>query len=152
MERRAAAVEFRAAGRRLEGHAAVFGVEAKLPGFTEIVVPGAFAASLRSGGDVLALVDHDQTKVLARTRSGSLRLSEDSKGLAFSLDAPATTAGEDVLALAQRGDLGGMSFAFTVPDGGETWRGTRRELRSICLHEISIVSAWPAYPETTVMV
>src|SRR5262245_15395829 len=152
MERRAATVEFRAAGRRLEGHAVVFGVEAKLSGFTEVVLPGDFAASLRTGGDILALVDHDATKVLARTKSGSLRLSEDNRGLAFSLDTPATNAGEDVLELAHRGDLGGMSFAFTVGPNGETWRGTRRELRAINLHEISVVSAWPAYPETSVMV
>jgi uncharacterized protein len=151
LERRAAAIEFRAAGRRLEGHAAVFGVEAKLPGFTETILPGAFSASLRSDGDILALVDHDAQKVLARTKSGTLRLTEDGKGLAFSLDVPETQPGNDALALAHRGDLGGMSFGFTVPKDGETWRGTRRELRAVNLLEISIVSAWPAYPETSVI-
>jgi Escherichia/Staphylococcus phage prohead protease len=152
IERRAiTATEFRAAGRRLEGYAATFGAEARLPGFTEIVAPGAFASSLKAGGDILALVDHDATKVLARTKSGTLKLSEDSKGLAFSFDVPATQAGNDVLALAQTGDLGGMSFAFTVPKNGERWNGTRRELRSVNLLEISVVSAWPAYPETSVI-
>jgi Escherichia/Staphylococcus phage prohead protease len=151
IERRAAAIEFRAAGRRLEGHAAVFNVEARLPGFTEIVKPGAFASSLRSGTDILALADHDPHKLLARTKSGTLKLSEDSRGLAFSLDVPDTQPGQDVLALAQRGDLGGMSFGFTVAKGGESWAGTRRELRAINLMEISVVSAWPAYPETSVI-
>ena len=151
IERRAASIEFRTAGRRLEGHAAVFGVEAKLPGFTEAILPGAFASSLRSGGDILALVDHDQSKLLARTKSGTLKLSEDSKGLAFALDVPDTQPGQDVLALAQRGDLGGMSFGFTVAKDGEKWTGTRRELRAINLMEISVVSAWPAYPETSVI-
>ena len=151
LERRATAIEFRAAGRRLEGHAAVFNAVARLPGFTETVMPGAFAETLRVGGDVIALVDHDPGRVLARTKSGSLRLVEDSKGLAFDLDIPSTTTGNDVLALAQRGDLGGMSFGFTVPKDGETWHGTRRELRAVNLLEISVVSAWPAYAGTTVV-
>lgn len=151
LERRAAAIEFRASGRKLEGHAAVFGVEAKLPGFSETIVAGAFAKSLRSGGDILALLDHDQTKLLARTKSGTLKLAEDGKGLAFSLDVPDTSIGNDVLELARRGDLGGMSFGFRVDKDGERWNGNKRELRSVNLLEVSVVSAWPAYPETSVI-
>lgn len=149
IERRALAAELRARGRRLEGYAAVFGSEAKLPGFVETIAPGAFAADLAEHNDVLALVDHDAGRVLARTKSGTLRLSEDSRGLAFDLDVPDTTHGRDVLALAERGDLGGMSFSFTPVD--EDWSGDRRELRAVKLHEVSVVSAWPAYPETLVV-
>jgi HK97 family phage prohead protease len=140
-----------AGGRRLEGYAAKFGVEARIADFIEVVQPGAFKSSLASGADVLALVDHDRGKVLARTRSGSLKLQEDSKGLQFDLSLPETQSGRDVLALAERGDLGGMSFGFMVNGkDGERWTGNRRELRSVNLVEISVVSAWPAYPETTV--
>jgi HK97 family phage prohead protease len=150
-ERRAAPLEVRAKGRRLEGYAAVFNTEARIGGrFSEIIKPGAFRSSLSAGGDMLALVDHDPARVLARTKSGTLRLSEDSKGLAFDLDVPDTQAGRDVLALAERGDLGGASFGFTVPDGGDHWNGDRRELRQIELFEVSIVSAWPAYDATFV--
>jgi HK97 family phage prohead protease len=147
-ERRSSPLEIRARGRKLEGYAATFGVEAKLPGFTEVLSPGAFAASLRN--DIVALMDHDTTKMLARTRSKTLRLSEDSKGLAFDLDIPSTTTGNDVLALAERGDLGGMSFGFTVGKDGEHWDGSKRTLRAIDLREISVVSAWPAYEGTVV--
>ncbi len=52
--------------------------------------------------------------------------------------------------LASRGDLGGMSFGFTVPKGGEVWNGTNRTLQAVTLHEISVVSAWPAYPDTEI--
>jgi HK97 family phage prohead protease len=52
--------------------------------------------------------------------------------------------------MAARSDLGGMSFAFTVNKGGEQWQGSRRELRSVNLIEISVVSAFPAYDHTTV--
>jgi len=147
VERRAAALELRASGRRLVGYAATFGTEAKLGRVRERIAPGAFAGSL--AGDVLALLDHGPSKVLGRTRSGSLRLSEDAKGLAFELDLPDTQAGADVLALATRGDLGGMSFGFIVPTGGESWEGERRTLNRVELREISVVSAWPAYPDTT---
>lgn len=150
-ERRFAAELRAAAGRRLEGYAAVFHVEAKMPGFSEIIRPGAFADSLRAGTDILALSDHDATKVLARTRSGTLKLAEDAKGLAFSFEVPDTQPGNDVLALAQRGDIGGMSFAFTVPPGGEAWNGSKRELIKVNLAEISVVSAWPAYQGTVIV-
>ena len=72
------------------------------------------------------------------------------RGLAFSLDLPETQAGADVLALATRGDLGGMSFGFTVPKGGERWAGNRRSLSAVGLREVSVVSAWPAYPDTEI--
>lgn len=148
-ETRGFALEIRTKGRSLEGYAATFGTVASIGGrFDEQIAPGAFATSLRSKPDILALVDHDPGRVLARTRSGTLRLSEDSRGLAFSLDLPDTAAGRDVLALAERGDLGGMSFGFTVKD--EHRVGDRRELRSVDLHEISVVSAWPAYEGTSV--
>ncbi len=150
IERRGIAVELRAAGRRLEGYAATFGKPAKIGGFTETIARGAFASTLDTSGDVLALVDHDQTRLLARTKSGTLTLNEDDKGLAFSLDVPETQAGRDILALAERGDLGGMSFGFRVPKGGERWQGRQRELRQVELLEISVVSAWPAYEGTSI--
>ena len=148
VERRASALEVRASGgRRLVGYAATFGAEAKLGRVRETIAPGAFAGSL--SGDILALLDHDPGKVLGRTRSGSLKLHEDAKGLAFDLELPDTQAGADVLALATRGDLGGMSFGFVVPAGGESWQGERRTLNRLELREISVVSAWPAYPDTS---
>ncbi len=137
-----------AAHRRIEGYAATFGSVAEFGDFSETIERGAFKAAL--AGDVLALMDHDPGRVLGRTRSGTLRLSEDSRGLAFSLDLPDTQSGRDVMALAERSDLGGMSFGFLIPQGGETWDGSRRVLRSIDLKEISVVSAFPAYPETSI--
>jgi HK97 family phage prohead protease len=146
-ERRAAQLEVRARGRKLEGYAATFGIEARIgEDFTEVIAPGAFARSL--DGDIVALLDHDTAKLLARTRSKTLRLSEDDKGLAFSLDLPKTTAGNDVLALAERNDLGGMSFGFVATE--DSWDGNRRTLRGVDLREISVVSTWPAYEGTVV--
>ncbi|WP_028002955.1 HK97 family phage prohead protease [Sinorhizobium meliloti] len=149
MERRAS-IELRAKGRKLEGYAAVFSVDTRISDFTEVIMPGAFTETLKQGRDILALADHDTKAVLARTRSGTLRLAEDSKGLHFDLDVPNTSFGRDILELAERGDVGGASFGFTVAKDGERWQADRRELRSVTLHEISIVSAFPAYDSTVV--
>ena len=148
LERRAGGTEVRTSGRRLVGYAATFGAEARMGRYTETIAPGAFAGSL--GRDILALRDHDPARVLGRTRSGTLRLEEDSRGLAFDLLLPETREGEDVLELARRGDLGGMSFGFHVPAGGDKWAGERRTLQRVELMEVSVVSSWPAYPDTTI--
>lgn len=145
-----AAFECRASGRQLVGYAAKFGVSADIGGFTETIKPGAFRVSLATpGADVLALVDHDPARLLARTKSGTLRLVEDGVGLSFSIDLPDTQLGRDTLSLAQRGDLGGCSFGFRVVQ--EAWgMGNTRTLIEVSLVEISIVQAWPAYDQTTV--
>lgn len=116
-ERRTLPVELRAKGRRLEGYAATFNTPTVIgESFTEVIAPGAFAATLTANPDILALVDHDLTRLLGRTGASTLRLTEDSRGLAFEIDLPATQLGNDILALAERGDLGGMSFGFMVTD------------------------------------
>jgi Escherichia/Staphylococcus phage prohead protease len=149
IERRAF-IEVRAMGRRLHGLAAPFNVEAHIGGFRERILPGAFAETLADGHDVLALVDHDPTRLLGRTKTGSLRLEETRSGLEFELDVPDTSLGHDVLSLAQRGDLGGMSFSFRIRNAGERWDGTLRELRSVDLMEVSVIHSWPAYDSTEV--
>jgi len=146
-----AVLELRRTDRRLSGYAARFNQTTRIADFEEVIREGAFSHSLRAGRDILALVDHDPTRVLARTKSGNLMLSEDSNGLQFELSVPDTGSGRDVLALADRGDLGGMSFGFLVGPEGERWTGRRRELLVIDLREISVVSAWPAYDGTTVI-
>ena len=148
IERRGAAIGVKASGRTLSGYAATFNDPTAIGGFTERIAPGAFTRSLASGRDVLALLDHRADVLLGRTRSGSLKLSEDAKGLRFELSLPETAAGRDVIALAERGDLGGMSFGFVATD--EAWDGDTRELRAVELHEVSIVQSWPAYQSTEV--
>ena len=145
-----AAGQLSAAGRKLVGYAAIFNQETRIGPFIETISPGAFSKALESGGDVVAMIDHDTGKVLGRTRTGTLRLSQDAKGLAFELDLPDTQLARDVLVLAERGDISEMSFGFLTPKNGETWSGMKRTLKQIDLKEISIVSAWPAYSGTSV--
>ena len=142
-------------GRRLEGIAAPFDRETRIGtgagSFREVIRPAAFNRTLATGRDVLALADHDTTRVLARTANGSLRLRTDSAGVAFSLDLADTTLGRDIRAMAEARLLGGMSFAFRVPPNGEAWPAADlRELRDLDLEEVSVVAAHPAYGGTAI--
>ena len=134
------------------GRVARFDSETRIGDFREVIRRGAFASALAAGQDILCLLDHDPKALLGRTRTGTLKLAEDADGLTFELSLPDTRAAADVLALAERGDLGGMSFGFTVPQGGDHWQGDLRELRSVNLHEVSVVQSWPAYSQTEVSV
>jgi len=154
LERRTAmhGVEARAKDdkKTLVGYAAVFNVEADIGGYwMERIEPGAFTKSL--GGDVRALVNHDSGRVIGRTKSGTLRLAEDAKGLAVEIDMPDTSDGRDLWTLVERGDISGMSFGFLVTrqEWDETAEPPVRTIKEVELHEISAV-AWPAYGETEI--
>jgi len=136
------------------GYAAVFNSDSEPLPFIERIAPGAFAKSLRSKNKVNLYMNHDSTLLLASTRSGALRLTEDSKGLAVEADLPQTSIGKDLSILMQRGDVDQMSFGFSVPSGGDKWGndGMTRELRQVRLHEVSVLTGFPAYSATSASV
>ena len=138
--------------RKLAGLAAVYDRETEVNGMRERIARGAFERTLGSNAEVLAFVDHDSGKLLGRRSVGTLRLTDTEEGLFFEVDLPETSLGRDVLALAERGDLGGMSFGFLVPKNGERFEDNVRVLTEIDLREISVVSSWPAYQGTKVEV
>ena len=135
-------------GRQLIGVAAPYGAETRINDFREVIAAGAFTRTLAAGNDVLCLADHDPTRVLGRTKSGTLALRETAQGLEYTLELPDTTLGNDLRALAARGDIGGVSMGFRAVR--DSWSGDLRTLHEVELHEISIVSAHPAYADTTV--
>ena len=137
---------------RVSGYAAVFGEETNIGGmFTEVIERGAFANALQRQDDVVFLVNHDGLP-LARTRSGTLRLTEDERGLYMETELDGTDP--DVRAIVpkmKRGDLDKMSFAF-VPkrqewdDSGEI---PKRTIQDLELHDVAIVTT-PAYDGTEI--
>ncbi len=150
----------------LGGYAAVFNVLSQEMGpggkrFKERLMPGSFRTTLLSGDEVLAFYHHGlaggmmgATMPLGSTKDGSLRLSEDAHGLAFSLDLPATTQGKDLEVLARRGTVRGASFAFSRAK--DTWHrddaGLIRTVHEIVgLQDVSPTHS-PAYEETVIAV
>lgn len=134
-------------GNTLVGYAAVFDSPSEPLPFTEFVRPGAFTKTLNDGADVRLLIDHEGVP-LARTKSGTLVLEEDARGLHVeaSLD-PANPDAARVLSAMKRGDMSQMSFAFrTIKDSFNADR-TVRELREVQLFDVSVVT-FPAYEDT----
>lgn len=132
------------------GYAAVFGEVADIGGyFHEVIARGAFANTVKTA-DVRAYFDHDRGRVLGRTSAGTLRLAEDTKGLAVEIDLPDTSDGRDVRELIARGDITGMSFGFRVmrQEWDETVDPPKRTILEVELMEVSIVSE-PAYDGTS---
>lgn len=151
-ERRSVAystLEVRAAadGTKLIGYAAVFDSPSEPMPFVEYVRRGAFTKTLNDGADVRLLIDHEGVP-LARTKSGTLALIEDQRGLRVEADLdPSNPDAARIISAMRRGDLSQMSFAFrTIKDA---WNADRsvRELREVQLFDVSIVT-FPAYEET----
>ncbi|PTD19909.1 HK97 family phage prohead protease [Sphingomonas fennica] len=137
-------------GRMLTGYAAVFNSPADIGGaWIETIERGAFTRALE--GDIVAIIGHDRNRVIGRTGAGTLRLSEDGKGLRFEIDLPDTTDGRDVAVSVERGDIGGMSFGFSVTrqQWDRTTEPPQRTIQQVELYEIT-VTAFPAYPDTSV--
>jgi HK97 family phage prohead protease len=137
------------------GYAAKFNSRSvDLGGFVEVLAPGAFDRVLRERQDVRALIDHNPSLILGRTKAGTLRLEADRVGLRATIDPPATQAGRDIVVSVGRGDVTGMSFAFGIEGGGDRWERTatgpvRTILEFSSLSDVSVVT-YPAYPETEV--
>jgi HK97 family phage prohead protease len=137
-------------GMTFEGYAAIFDSPSEPLPFIERIKRGAFNRSLtKARNDIKLLWNHDTSAVLGSTRAGTLKLVEDNRGLKVTATLPNTTLGRDAAVLLKRGDVDSMSFGFSVPAGGDDWNedGSERVLKSVRLHEVSIV-AFPAYTST----
>ena len=147
--------EVREAGTSLifEGHAAVFDSWSEdLGGFREKINRGAFRKVLRNGDDVRFLFNHNEDLIMARSTvkdgPGSLRLSEDSTGLAVEAHLVPTSTARDLRELTRTGVVSGMSYHFSMRDGGEDdWNDDYTE-RSIVqfggIYDVGPVT-YPAY-------
>lgn len=142
-------IEMRAAnnGTTLVGYAAVFDSPSEPLPWTEFVRRGAFSKTIKDKADVRLLIDHVGVP-LARTKSGTLRLTEDDRGLLAEADLdPHNPDAMRIMSAVQRGDMSQMSFSFrTIQDAWATDRSTR-ELKEVKLFDVSVVT-YPAYEET----
>jgi HK97 family phage prohead protease len=142
---------------KITGYAAVFNSPSGLLGegrnkFIERIKPGAFKRAIQEGQDVRALFNHNPDCILARTKNGTLTLTEDDRGLRF--EASLNQNDPEAMSTAakvERGDVDGCSFAFaTRADewGVEDGRAVR-DLTDVDLFDVGPV-VYPAYDATTV--
>jgi uncharacterized protein len=146
----------------ISGYAAVFwdpndvGSEYSLySDIVERIRPGAFDRAVRED-DVRGLYNHEECEVLGRTKSGTLRLSVDLKGLRYEIDPPDTETGNDVVTLLERGDIDGSSFQFEATR--VTWEEFKanpdaptkyvRWIEEVKLYDVGPVT-FPAYTSAT---
>ncbi len=135
---------------RLSGYAAVFNDSSVPLPFKESIAPGAFRKTLSETPDVRLLINHSGLP-LARTKNGTLTLTEDDRGLYMDATIADTSEGRDLYKLVERGDVDQMSFAFRVIR--QKWSDDRsqRVLTEVSLADgdVSVVT-YPAYPTTSV--
>lgn len=143
-------------GKTISGYAIVWNSPSKdLGGFTEVVAPDALNGVDLS--DVLMLNNHDYTQVLASVKAGTLTLTPDEKGLAFTAQLPNTSFANDVYEEITSGNVDSCSFGFEVNDGGDTWAkdddgNVTRTINQVkSLFDVSVVAV-PAYDDTNVQV
>lgn len=141
----------------ITGYASVFNQRFDSGWFIETIKPGAFTRALKEKQDVRCLFNHDPNNLLGRSKSGTLRMSEDETGLKFECDTDAEQSlAADVQRMVQRGDLDGCSFAFQVR--AQSWREEKSDDgRTICYRDIEDVDlfdvgpvTYPAYEGTSV--
>ena len=119
--------------------------------FREQIAPGAFTESMAKR-DVRSLWNHNTDYPLGRVGNGTLRLSEDDKGIQFENDPPATSWGNDALASIRRGDVTQTSFGFVSLEDEWSIDNNEQLIRTIRKGELCEISpvVFPAYPQTEV--
>ena len=135
----------------VRGYAATFDSETIIGGmYREVIERGAFAEAVKND-DVRFLVNHEGLP-LARTKSGTLKLSEDERGLFIEADLDLNDPDvQKIASKMERGDLDEMSFAFmpTVEEWDDSGDMPLRRLKEANLFDVAIVT-YPAYNDTSI--
>lgn len=118
IEKRGGELQIEVSDRLVSGYAVVFGTWSNDLGFYEMILKGAITDETIKRSDVICKLNHDDQKVLARSKygEGSLILEVDDKGLKYTFEAPRTQYGDELLEYLRRGDITGSSFAFTIEE------------------------------------
>ncbi|WP_461217371.1 HK97 family phage prohead protease [Lactococcus cremoris] len=141
-----------AAEKIISGYFIVFNSETELyEGCFEEIAPESFDNVDLS--DVRALIDHETSKVLGRTKPGTLTLSVDAKGVYGEIKVNENdTEAMNLYSRVQRGDVDQCSFGFNILDEAMETRDDgsyKFTIKAIELFEVSVVT-FPAYADTAV--
>lgn len=119
--------------------------------FVEMIMPNAFAEAIEQAENIRLLLNHDKSKILADTKSGSLIIEEKNGQVTMKAELVETSDGKDAYELVKKQLSGGLSFGFTTID--DEWQEVdgmyQRKIKKMILNEISIVSD-PAYSQSSV--
>ena len=136
----------------IEGYFAVFDSNYEIaPGMSESIAQGAFSRTI--SGDIRALINHDTTLVLGRTKANTLELREDTHGLWGHIDInPNDVDAMNLYERVKRGDVDQCSFGFDIrsedtdirEDGSIHWT-----IKDVDLYEVSCCT-FPAYEQTNI--
>lgn len=117
--------------RKIKGYAALFDHKSRLTIERRnnekrlvnlIIGKNAFDEVLQDENlDVVFNLNHDLDQVFARTKSGTLKVYTDDKGLVFEADLPDTERGREVYEMVNRGDWYECSFAAYLLQENERW-------------------------------
>lgn len=138
--------------KTVSGYFAVFNSDYRISDtMSESVAPDAFDNTL--GNDIRCLVNHDTSKVLGRTKNGTLTLKVDSHGLYGTVEI--NEEDQDAMNLyakVKRGDVSGCSMGFYINKEDYEDRGKGEShwtIRDIDLFEVSCCT-FPAYEQTQI--
>ena len=136
----------------IEGYFAVFNSIYQIaPDMSESIAQGAFDNTISD--DIRALINHDTTLVLGRTKAGTLQLRTDTHGLWGHIDInPNDSDAMNLYNRVQRGDVDQCSFGFDIlneetdfrEDGSVHWT-----IKEVKLYEVSPCT-FPAYEDTAI--
>lgn len=147
-------------GLTLEGYAAVFNSPTKIQDrqgeFEEVILPGAFAASLRERTPVL-MFEHGRHPLVGSMPLGVIsEAEEDSRGLHITARLTDNWLIQPVRDAIRDGAIDGMSFRFSVPKGGDKWTERKGDLQLRAVNQADVRElgpvVFPAYEPTTVSV
>ena len=160
--------------RTIEGYAVVFGVRSvNLTPWSaerevyEIMEPGCITPDLLNRSDVVLTAFHKNDTILGRWRQGkgTLTLELDQRGMKVRCTLAETAVADEMLSAIERGDITGMSFAFTADEednvNGVAYEKTEertatgkvvwlRHVKKVTgLYDVTI-AGHPAYEQTTI--
>ena len=119
-------------------------------GFIEIIDKTAFNKTLADKAEVRALYNHDDSKLLGSTKSGTLVLTNTDEGLVCRCELPNTTYAADLYEIISRNDVNTMSFGFKPVKFEDKKIGNTlyRTLKEVKLMEVSFGVSYAAYKQT----
>ena len=147
-------------GLTFEGYAAVFNTSARIQDregeFDEVIKRGAFARTLAERTPKL-MFEHGRHPLVGQMPLGVLQEArEDTKGLFIRARLSDNWLIQPVRDAVRDGAVDGMSFRFSVPEDGDTWKNRKddvplRSLLDLDVPELGPV-VFPAYEPTTASV